>query len=140
MGGYEEFDWQRMRQEENDYFAVKNAEPKPIGPTVRHVMQEARKIEHRPEIESDELARLQRLSYRQYLKTPHWLETRERILKRDGYQCRDCASRKRLNVHHKTYLSPRGQERDTELLTLCRRCHIARHRESIPGAWPRRPR
>lgn len=135
MSDREEFNWKRMRQEEDDYFAVKNAEPKSLGPTVRHVMQEARKIEHRPEIENDELARLQRLSYREYLKTPHWIATSARIKKRDGYRCRDCSSRKKLNVHHKTYLSLRGQERDNDLLTLCRRCHIARHRERIPGRW-----
>jgi 5-methylcytosine-specific restriction endonuclease McrA len=133
VSGREEFDWGRMRREEDNYFAVKRAEPKPIKAVLLQVMREARKNEHRPDEVDEELARLQKLPYRQYLKTPHWLATRERIKKRDGFQCRDCASKKRLNVHHETYLSPRGMERDEELLTLCRKCHVARHRKRIPG-------
>lgn len=140
MSGREEFDWERMRQEEDAYFTARQSESKTIRTTLANVMREARKIEHCSEVEADELARLERLPYREYLKTDYWQSKRQTILERDEFQCRDCGCPDRLNVHHKNYLAPRGQERDTDLLTLCRWCHIARHRESIPGAKRHRPR
>jgi len=46
----------------------------------------------------------------------------------DGYQCqgKDCGSRVRLQVHHKTYVRF-GNERMGDLVTLCESCHAKEH-------------
>lgn len=71
-----------------------------------------------------------------------WEAKREAALERDGYECRDCGIAESeyrdehgrgLDVHHKTPV----QEYDTHkqahhldnLVTLCRPCHKARHRQ-----------
>lgn len=42
------------------------------------------------------------MKYQQYLKTPYWKRTRKAVMKRDGC-CVKCRSKRRLQVHHKTY-------------------------------------
>lgn len=80
---------------------------------------------------------------------PNWQEQRERRIKQDGDQCRECGlTRKKhqeiynldLHVHH---IVPRSQFRDggrlnwrqsnqlTNLITLCNSCH-ARHEHKSP--------
>ncbi len=57
---------------------------------------------------------------------------RERILKRDNYQCRFCGSDKNLDIHHrdgKSY-SKKGSDSNNEdhnLITLCHQCHLKLH-------------
>lgn len=74
------------------------------------------------------LAELRAMPYEEYLLTPEWLATRKRILKRDNYQCQRChAQGVVLEVHHYTY-TRLGQERDSDLVTLCEVCHDELHR------------
>ena len=65
-------------------------------------------------------------SYKEYLLSDHWQEVRRRTLKRDGYRCRMCNTRGQLSVHHRTY-ERLGSERDSDVITLCKRCHEVFH-------------
>lgn len=57
---------------------------------------------------------------------------RPRVLERDDYKCRECGSRKRLEVHHIKPLSLGGAPWPENCKTLCRSCHIELH--SLPGS------
>lgn len=65
-------------------------------------------------------------SYRQYLNSEHWKNTRERLLERHGAYCDCCGSTDNINVHHLTYKNI-GKENDYELIVLCHRCHQIMH-------------
>lgn len=80
-------------------------------------------------ISPERLAELRALPYEEYLKTPEWLVTRKRILKRDNYTCQGCQAQKvLLHVHHYTY-ARLGCEDDEDLITLCEVCHDELHRQ-----------
>jgi 5-methylcytosine-specific restriction endonuclease McrA len=64
--------------------------------------------------------------YRKYLKSPHWLETREAAKERANHFCEECFSTQRLEVHHLTYKNL-GREEPNDLKVLCRDCHQAAH-------------
>lgn len=49
---------------------------------------------------------------------------RQKALERDGHRCVDCGKEGRLHVHH--IEDPDNHELDN-LVTLCARCHVARH-------------
>src|SRR4051794_19690783 len=87
MSGREEFDWKQMRQEEDDYFATRTAAPRDFKEVGAAVMRKARQIEHRPDYEVEELARLKALPYREYLDTHHWKSRSGFARERDGHQC-----------------------------------------------------
>jgi len=73
------------------------------------------------------LNELRTMPYREYLQTPEWGERRKRAMKRAGYHCQVCnAYRVQLNAHHKTY-ERRGEELDSDLITLCHACHEIFH-------------
>jgi len=65
------------------------------------------------------------LSYSEYLKTRHWSKTRKRILKKYNFVCYDCLE-KAVDVHHLTY-ERIGNERDSDLIPICIKCHSIRH-------------
>ena len=58
-----------------------------------------------------------------------WAAVRLRVIERDGYRCTRCGKAGRLEVHHEV---PVGMIDDpyaeSNLRTLCRRCHIDVHR------------
>jgi 5-methylcytosine-specific restriction endonuclease McrA len=64
--------------------------------------------------------------YAKYLKTEHWKEIRLKVLERDNNQCLMCGTTKNINVHHKTY-NNLGNEKLTDLVTICKRCHKLFH-------------
>ena len=73
-------------------------------------------------------------SYNKDLNDERWKEKREKILKRDGYQCRWCGCFDRLQVHHKYYNKyPDGSRvrawdyPDDALMVLCDDCHKKYH-------------
>jgi 5-methylcytosine-specific restriction endonuclease McrA len=83
---------------------------------------EARDRERRRE------ARKQRQrEYRRYLKSDGWRQRRQPALELAQGFCRDCGSRRDLDVHHLTYVR-QGAERPEDLVALCRQCHKARHK------------
>jgi hypothetical protein len=124
MSGREEFDWRRMRQEEDEYFALERFQPKGITAILPNAVQ--RLTGNRSQEQVAEILRLRSLPYPEYLRSEHWQEVRRKTLERDGHQCRICTSRKSLNVHHLTY-ERRGEEQARDVITLCRRCHELEH-------------
>lgn len=127
MSGREEFDWRRMRREEKDYLACRGSEPKGMREVCESAMRKVRQIEGQPAHEMTEVARLKALPYEEYLRSDHWKARSNVARVRDGHRCRDCYSRENLDVHHLTY-ERLGEERNGDLITLCRGCHLARHR------------
>jgi 5-methylcytosine-specific restriction endonuclease McrA len=73
-----------------------------------------------------EIERLKRLPYKEYLKTEHWNNTRQRALKRAYYRCALCNSNGQLHVHHRTYENI-GKEHNADLIVLCSHCHAKFH-------------
>ncbi len=71
------------------------------------------------------------MSYRDYLKSDSWKTTKWLIKKNAKSQgkkkCQFCGSKKRLNVHHKTYKNI-GMEQIDDLVLLCQPCHFTWHR------------
>ena len=67
--------------------------------------------------------------YRQtYLMSDHWLATKEEKLTQSEYMCNLCASKDRLEVHHRTY-ERLGCELMKDLAVLCHNCHQKFHTE-----------
>jgi len=65
--------------------------------------------------------------YDDYLNSPDWKRRRGIILRRAGYKCELCgASGVPLDIHHLTY-ERRGNEKYTDLIAICRKCHEAKH-------------
>ncbi len=63
--------------------------------------------------------------YRSLLKDDRWSRRRLEIMRRDGFRCRRCGAKSRLNVHHRWYVYGRQpwQYPDRCLVTLCEDCH-----------------
>jgi 5-methylcytosine-specific restriction endonuclease McrA len=59
---------------------------------------------------------------------------REAVLRRDGRQCVTCGARKKLVVHHRDGRgrgSNAANNRLSNLVTLCRACHLKEHRAEL---------
>ncbi len=59
-----------------------------------------------------------------------WAATRQMVLARDEFQCRDCSDpfdRDELDVHHLVPRSVGGTDEPSNLITLCDGCHARRH-------------
>lgn len=69
------------------------------------------------------------MKYSEYLRSEHWLQTRNLALQRAGYRCQLCGSDRELQVHHNSYQNL-GNEADRDLIVLCDRCHT-RHSEAL---------
>ena len=70
------------------------------------------------------------------LNPRRWAATRRQVFIRDGYRCRRCGKAGRLEAHHVTRLENGGDPYDPDNCeTLCRSCHIERHRPDFmtPG-------
>lgn len=72
--------------------------------------------------------------YNQLLKDPRWESKRLSILLRDHYQCRNCGSNRKLQIHHRQYhINKRGHKvnpwayNNKYLITLCDTCHKRGH-------------
>jgi hypothetical protein len=76
----------------------------------------------------EQVTALRTMPYRDYLKTAHWRDVRNRALDRAARRCQLCNSPDHLEVHHRTY-ERRGCERDDDLTVLCARCHSKFHEE-----------
>jgi 5-methylcytosine-specific restriction endonuclease McrA len=62
-----------------------------------------------------------RLGARDYQKL------RQAVLARDGWRCQNCGALGNLEVHHQQFRSHSGQDKEHNLLTLCRDCHSRKH-------------
>ena len=71
-----------------------------------------------------------------HLNALRWERTRRAAVARDGYRCRQCGKPGRLEAHHEPPLEDGADPYDVDgILTLCRGCHIERHRSDsmMPG-------
>ena len=83
-----------------------------------------------------------REEYSEALKSSQWITKRDRIKKRDGYNCVKCGSRSSLHVHHTYYLRDKmpWQVPDDCLITLCKICHKKEHEgKSISSFYRNKP-
>jgi 5-methylcytosine-specific restriction endonuclease McrA len=62
--------------------------------------------------------------YTEYLETPHWKKYAGTNKEFWDWKCALCYSPDNLQVHHRTY-ERLHEERLTDCITLCRRCHQA---------------
>ena len=74
------------------------------------------------------------------LNPRRWARVRRAAFERDGYRCTVCGGAGRLEAHHEPPLRHDATPYDLDgIHTLCRDCHIARHRGDAmtPGraAW-----
>lgn len=67
-----------------------------------------------------------RVDYQHYIHSAAWRRRAARVRMRQGYRCKECGRRARLDVHHLTY-ARLGCERASDLEGLCRPCHNRRH-------------
>jgi hypothetical protein len=74
----------------------------------------------------ENISELKKMPYKEYLKTNHWLNLKEKIHEKYYDQCVECGSAERLQVHHKTYIR-RGHEKLKDLILLCEKCHSKEH-------------
>lgn len=58
-----------------------------------------------------------------------WDDRRQRVFKRDGYECTeaDCSREGELHCHHRVPISQGGSHDLHNLTTLCKRCHKNKH-------------
>ena len=61
------------------------------------------------------------------LKNQEYDELRIQVLRRDNWRCQSCGSMKNLEVHHQEFRSQCGSDSESNLITLCNRCHSATH-------------
>jgi hypothetical protein len=81
-------------------------------------------------VDAGRLAELRAMSYRLYLKTPEWRQTRAAALLHAGNACSlDVTHTDGLEVHHRTY-DRLGEELVTDLTVLCHSCHQLHHKEN----------
>jgi 5-methylcytosine-specific restriction endonuclease McrA len=73
--------------------------------------------------------------YQSYLKSPLWLNLRNRVLARAQDQCEGCGRWPATEVHHLTYAHV-GQEFLWELRAVCRDCHDRLHPDKIRTPKP----
>lgn len=72
--------------------------------------------------------------------TAAWQRVRREVLERDGYRCTRCGRAGRLEVDHIRPVYAGGSDDLDNLRTLCRGCHIDRHRRKrtpTERAWAR---
>ncbi len=64
-----------------------------------------------------------------------WADVAHRVRHRDGYKCKSCGViNTTLDVHHIIYLSNHGTNQQSNLITLCRKCHETEHERIFD--WP----
>ena len=70
------------------------------------------------------------------LNPRRWRRVRREAFERDKYRCTECGTAGRLEAHHEPPLRDGADPYDVAgVRTLCRTCHIERHREDdmTPG-------
>ena len=67
--------------------------------------------------------------YHVRLDARRWTRVRRDAFERDGWRCTECGKPGRLEAHHEPPLREGADPYDlTGIRTLCRSCHIERHR------------
>lgn len=66
--------------------------------------------------------RYNRPDYDKYMSSGEWAYRRRRAIQRAGGKCEKCPTKNELEAHHLTYKNF-GDEKDEDLMVLCKRCH-----------------
>jgi hypothetical protein len=72
-----------------------------------------------------------RARHRAYLRSPEWRELRRLALERDGFRCRLCNSRWRLEVHPSALSTTLGGRSAVQPEHLCCNCRGGFHRRAF---------
>lgn len=65
------------------------------------------------------------MDYKKYIRSNEWLSVRIDILTNRN-KCERCGSKRKLQVHHLTYVRL-GNEEPSDLEVLCCKCHMNEH-------------
>lgn len=71
------------------------------------------------------VTKIRRISY-----PSNWIDLSATVKLRDGNRCVCCSSTDRLQVHHIIPLSKNGTNSQSNLITLCEKCHASRHKDN----------
>lgn len=74
--------------------------------------------------------------YARFIASPAWRAQRARVLRRDGYRCRDCFTARAREAHHEVYFRPLAKTPDAHIVSLCPDCHHGRHHPASGGRGP----
>ncbi len=76
------------------------------------------------------MSKFNRKFYEEYLKSEKWKEKRKEIYILRNKKCEICKCKLygHYHIHHKTY-KRLGEERNSDLILLCEKCHINIHKE-----------
>lgn len=75
---------------------------------------------------------LRTMPYDEYLQTKHWKTFSKERMREADYKCKKCGrSDIELNVHHLTY-ERRGCELVSDVVVLCKACHLETHNRPVP--------
>lgn len=66
------------------------------------------------------------MNYQEYILSEAWAKKRQFALLKAKNKCQLCSFEHELDVHHLSYKNL-GNEKDKDLLVLCRRCHRDLH-------------
>jgi 5-methylcytosine-specific restriction endonuclease McrA len=61
------------------------------------------------------------------LDADSYKELCHQVLARDNWRCQICGSRTNLQVHHQQLRSQQGSDEESNLITLCAKCHERHH-------------
>ena len=78
---------------------------------------------------------MKKQQYQQYLKSPEWQKKRQAALDKANTTCQNCGA-VATQVHHESYGNI-GDEQPNDLIPLCAKCHMRRHKINIDpfGTW-----
>ena len=65
--------------------------------------------------------------YKEYLNSEHWKKFRKETYSKRK-RCQKCSSKKKLNIHHITYVNIWKETQD-DVLVLCNECHFRGHKK-----------
>lgn len=63
--------------------------------------------------------------YKKYIRSTEWKRKKSELLKNHPF-CTRCSSKEKLQVHHMNYRNL-GNEKDLDLVVLCKKCHKKVH-------------
>ena len=70
------------------------------------------------------------IDYRKYINSATWDRRRKRAIEDANNRCQLCGTADRVQVHHLSY-DNLGNERQEDLLVVCRECHRLVHVKGV---------
>lgn len=102
---------------------------------IKRKKQEENIIKRAQTIESkskNKTALLNKMPYDEFLQTKYWKKFAKERLHEAGCKCSKCGRNDiTLQVHHLTY-ERRGHELPSDVIVLCKACHLEAHNRPVP--------